>query len=183
MKDNNHTLTTVGGITIDDIDIDSDSIPVTADDFNPINNKFNEFLNEIIDTTDNILNDLRITVDYVIFMINRLTKHLFLYFAYSSNEKYITNAIAYSELVSPLDELDVLDDYDIWRESYPEILAAWDLARYIVREDKLSEFKRYPAVFRDYCKRGAVGELTYQSAIDTIQSERETFYLLLADNG
>ena len=48
---------TVGGITID-IDIDSDSIPVTAD-FNPLNSEFDDQLNELIDTTDNILNDLR----------------------------------------------------------------------------------------------------------------------------
>lgn len=80
---------TVGGITID-IDIDSDSIPVTAD-FNPLDSEFDDQLNELIDTTDNILNDLRIPVDYVIFMINRLTKDLFLYFAYS-NEKYNPNA-------------------------------------------------------------------------------------------
>ena len=65
---------TVGGITID-IDIDSDPIPVTAD-FNPLNSEFDDQLNELIDTTDNILNDLRIPVDYVIFMINRLTKRV-----------------------------------------------------------------------------------------------------------
>ena len=163
---------TVGGITID-IDIDSDSIPVTAD-FNPLDSEFDDQLNELIDTTDNILNDLRIPVDYVIFMINRLTKDLFLYFAYS-NEKYNPNADAYSKLVSPLDKLDVLKDYDIRQNSYPAVLAAWDHARYIVFENDFSVIINYPAAFRKYCKRGAVGQLTYQAAIDCIKHEVETF--------
>lgn len=107
-------------------------------------------------------------------MINRLTKDLFLYFAYS-NEKYNPNADAYSKLVSPLDKLDVLKDYDIRQNSYPAVLAAWDHARYIVFENDFSVIINYPAAFRKYCKRGAVGQLTYQAAIDCIKHEVETF--------
>ena len=173
MKDNNHTLTTVGGITIDDIDIDTDSIPVTSD-FNPLNNKFDDRLTKIIDTTDTALNDFNYPAYYIIFLINYLTDELCSYFSYS-REKYITNNAAFRKLVSPLDKLDILKDYDIWRKSYPEILTAWDYARYIVREDKLSAISNYSPDFLEYCKLGAVGELTYQSAIDDIQWEQGTF--------
>lgn len=175
MKDNNHTLTTVGGITIDDIDIDTDSIPVTSD-FNPLNNKFDDRLTKIIDTSDTALNDFNYPAYYIIFLINYLTDELCSYFSYS-REKYITNNAAFRKLVSPLDKLDILKDYDIWRESYPEILAAWDYARYIVREDKLSELKHYPAIFREYCQRGAVGKITYKKAIDCVKYESGTYIL------
>ena len=171
MKDNNSI--TVGGITIDDFDIDTNSIPVKAD-FNPLNNKFDDRLTKIIDTTDTALNDFNYPAYYIIFLINYLTDELCSYFSYS-REKYITNNAAFRKLVSPLDKLDILKDYDIWRESYPKILAAWDLARYIVREDKLSAISNYSPDFLDYCKLGAVGEITYQSAIDDIQWEQGTF--------